>query len=213
MRRQVLAVVPALCLLILLVPASSAHPGEKVWGPLATPYGMSYERWLARWAVWLQEIPVRRNPYPHPGSPRNCEVRGRAVFMGPSGTGDRRCMVPQRKAVGLTAMAHECSTAEGNGKTYRQLRRCAVRGWRLNGTGFRVDIRIDGQKVKQPRAWTFTSIGRVVDLPANNIWGAPPGPTKSVTRGLFYMIKPLDPGRHSIRFSGERYRFKVEAAP
>ena len=210
-RRLVVTAIACLSMLMLPVPASSAYPGQEVWGPHATPYGLSYDRWFARWSVWVQEIPVRRNPLFFPGSPRNCEVHGRVVLMGPSGTGDGGCAIPQGKAVGLTPDAAECSTAEGNGNTYRKLRQCAARLWRQNGTGYPVRLRIDGKRVRQARAWTFTSMGRVVDLPKHNIWSAPPGPTKSVTRGLFYMVKPLGVGRHVIRFAGDRYRFRVEA--
>ena len=59
-------------------------------------------------------------------------------------------------------------------------------------------------------------------LPEENIWGAPAGPTKTVTHGLFYMVKSLTPGEHVIRARVQsrknedvgrvfRYRFRVRA--
>jgi len=125
------------------------------------------------------------------------------------------------KAVGLTFLMYECSTAEGNGHTFLKLRACAKHGFRDNvGPDFvKVGLSIDGDRVNQPRRWTYTSSNRVVDFAKNNIARAPGGPTKSIAHGLFYMFRPMTPGDHVItgRFAfGEgppiiiRFRFSVE---
>jgi hypothetical protein len=164
--------------------------------------------------TWLQEIPAPKNPVFHPASSRNCEVRGRVVFMGPFGTGNRVCEVPPGKVIALNhSVIYECSTAEGNGRTYRKLRRCAVSQFEKNFARARVGIRIDGERLQQPRAWTFTSMGTVVDFPRNNIWGTQAGPSKSVTRGVLFLIKPLDTGRHVITRTTSNLRWRFNVTP
>jgi len=219
LRRTLAGTVAAVLLGVLLVAVPSpsyANARAEVYGPRSSPFGVSYERWLTRWMTWLQEIRNPRNPVFNPESSRNCEVRRLVVFMGPFGTGDRVCNVPRGKVIALTPpVVSECSTAEGNGSTYRKLRRCAVKGWKDSYAHARVGIRIDGERLQHPHAWTFTSIGAVVDLPKNNIWGVKGGPTKSVTRDILFLIKPQDLGRHVIAGpviagqGGARWRFKV----
>lgn len=225
-RRMVAALSSALLLITLPGAApSSADPGNhthKVFAPKSTPYNRTHEVWLARYMRWLQEIPTGPKTPLRPAGTRNCEVHGHLVFMGPHGT-TRGCTVPEGKATAtLLALGYECSTAEGNGRTYKKLRACAVQGFQ-NSYGRKhisVQVFVDGKHLKHPRRWTFTSPGRLVDFPKNNIWGAPAGCTKSVTRGLFYIVKPLRPGDHrfgmrlrqtgSNDYSVVRYPFTVK---
>ena len=211
----------ALLMTFLGVAPSSADPGghtHKVFGAQSHPYDVGYTVWLARWAKWIQELPIR--DFPSADSPSNCAVHGRAVFMGPIGAAG--CTVPEGKTVAIqTILAWECSTAEGLGETYGELRRCAVHNFRRDVGRAKVSlhVRVDGKRLERPRRWTFTSQGRVVDLPKNNIWGAPPGPTKSITRGVFYLLKPLAPGDHNVfvrldagKRSEETYWYKFTVA-
>jgi hypothetical protein len=219
-RRTLTAVLSTALLVTFLSAApSTADPGEhthKVFGANSHPYDLGYTRWLARWAKWIQELPVR--DFPSPDSASNCDVHGPAVFMGPLGAAG--CTIPAGKAVAIQPyLQWECSTAEGLGETYRELRKCAVQRFRRDWSREEVTlrVRVDGKRLEQPRRWTFTSQGRVVDLPKNNIWGAPPGPTKSIMRGVFYLLRPLAEGDHYVRvrldfgqrFDIYRYRFTV----
>jgi hypothetical protein len=199
---------------------SAADPGDhthKVFGAKSHPYDLGYSRWLARWATWIQELPVR--DFPAADSASNCDAHGRAVFMGPVGSAG--CTIPAGKAVAIQPYIQwECSTAEGFGELYQELRKCAVQRFRRDWSREQVTlrVRVDGVRLERPRRWTFTSQGRVVDLPKNNIWGAPPGPTKSIMHGVFYLLKPLATGDHLVRVRLDfgkrseiyRYRFTVE---
>lgn len=221
--RRTLSVVVTVTFLLVLPGAVGAQPPvhdrDRLFGPQAAPAGVSYDRWFARWAAWLQKYPASRSPIA-PNSPNNCEQRPNVVFIGPNGTG-KDCSVPRGKPVGLTFVGQECSTAEGNGETYRELRRCAVAGYRdfFSAQDAAVRLKVDGNRIERPRRWTFTSSNRMVTLPKDNIWGAPAGPTKTVSHGLFYMLKPLAPGEHLVRFRTKshkddavdiiRYRFTV----
>jgi hypothetical protein len=39
-------------------------------------------------------------------------------------------------------------------------------------------------------------------FPEENVWDARPGPSRSVTKGLFYMFRPLQRGTHTLRARG-----------
>ena len=152
---------------------SVADPGEhthKVFGANTYPYDLGYSRWLGRWAKWIQELPDR--DFPSPSSTSNCDVHGPAVFMGPFGA--EGCTIPEGKAVAFQPyLQWECSTAEGFGKSYRELRMCAVQKFArdFGRDKVSVHVRVDGKRLEQPRRWTVTSHGRVVDLPKNTHLG------------------------------------------
>jgi hypothetical protein len=59
----------------------------------------------------------------------------------------------------LPAFGHECSTAEGDGRTYKKLRECAVQGFRdfVGRKELSVRVIVDGKHLEHPRRWTFTS--------------------------------------------------------
>lgn len=113
------------------------------------------------------------------------------------------------KAIAFSAGGYECSTAEGDGETFAELRRCArwhyIRTFNEFVTQF--TIHIDGRRLRHPREWTFTSANRVVDFPRNNLFGAPAGPTRSSTRGLLHVLKPPTPGEHVVRLHVDDWEF------
>ncbi len=200
-RRTVIGLLAAIALVlpvVLALPASAGAP--PVYPPGSSPDGMSYPEWQGSYMTWLQEIPRGRNPINHPDSPKNCELVGGMVFLGGAGA---NCGVPTGTPVAFSPAVGfwECSTAEGLGNTYRKLRRCATgRFWRdINPSSYRQRILIDGMKLMKNRRWIFLSPGEMVDLPEYNIWHTTPGPTKSVTKGFFFILQPLDPGLHTIR--------------
>jgi hypothetical protein len=199
--RRASAVLLTLALAIGGAGAALANDGGsgRVFPPSSEPRGRSYPEWFSAYLVWLQEIPAPVNPFVDPASTQNCDVQGSAVFLGPSGAD---CRVPEDKILLLPGGFWECSTAEGLGETFRALRRCARQNFARDFAPDVVSFKlwIDGRRVQQPRRWTFITPGEVVDFPENNIWGAPGGPTKSVTKGFFYVLRPFDEGRHRIRF-------------
>lgn len=199
--RKALAVVTMVCLSFGWSGAALGDEDQRrdrrIYPPSSHPFGMSYPEWEGAYQIWLNEIPTPENPYVDPSSPRNCEVHGPVVFLGPSGAD---CRVPEGKALVLSGVFWECSTAEGHGRTFRALRRCAIENFAAD---FGRDVlsstlRIDGKRVSHPRRWTFLTPGENFSFPDDNIWGAPGGPTKSVTKGILWILKPLREGRHTI---------------
>jgi hypothetical protein len=171
---------------------------RRIFPPSSRPFGMSYAEWEGAYQIWYNEIPTPENPLADPASPRNCEVDGPVVFIGANGAD---CRVPEGKAIVLSDGFWECSTAEGLGTTFRALRRCAIDNFAkdLGRDALSLTLRIDGERVAHPREWTFLSPGEIITFPDDNLWGAAAGPTKSVTKGILWILRPLHEGRHTIR--------------
>ena len=200
--RKSLATVLMICLSFCWSSAALADGDEgrdrRIFPPSSHPFGMSYAEWLGAYQIWFNEIPTPQNPLVDPSSARNCEVDGPVVFLGPSGAD---CKVPEGKALVLGGASWECSTAEGLGMAFEALRRCATENFArdLGRDVVSFTLRIDGKRVSHPRRWTFVTSGEIITFPDDNIWGAVPGPSKSVTKGILWILRPLREGRHTVR--------------
>ena len=123
--------------------------------------------------------------------------------------------------ISLVPFGWECSTAEGevgllesfHGRTWMNLRACADTLFRrdLGVNAISWKMWIDGERIGNIRTYTLTTRPRIVDLPENNVWEpsepsdveVPAGPTKSISRTLQLIFKPLSPGLHRIRMHAE----------
>jgi hypothetical protein len=186
-----------------LMAGMAAGPGAAagtlpVANPHAVVHGMDQSQWEGAYQVWLEEIPTAKNPLTDASSPRNCEVQpGNVAFAGASGA---NCHVPPGVWIGISSYFWECSTAEGLGHTFSQLRHCAEHNFArdFGPDDFHDTILVDGVQVHHPRKWIFTTPGEVIDFPKHNIFGADPGRSKSVTKGNFFLVKPFAHGRHEV---------------
>ena len=198
--RRSLAVAAVLCVFLMSTGQALADGSADrgVFPPDASPRGMTYAQWLGDYQIWLNEIPTPDNPYTDPSSPLNCTLRHGVVYLGPFGSD---CNVPEGHPLLISGPFWECSTLEGLGDTYAELRACARDNFAhdFGRNAFLFTVRIDGKKLLHPRAWTFTSPGEIIRFPDDNIWGAPGGTTKSVTKGFLYMLRPLEEGDHVFR--------------
>jgi hypothetical protein len=206
--RRALVVSLAACLAIGLAPSASSRSTSEqeaqeratLFAPHAHPYGLTYAEWLGENMEWFQEIPAAENPALQPGQPTDCALQGGVVVF----VGQGPCRVPRGAAVAIGTIAWECSTAEGLGRTFAELRRCAIRNWHrdFRHEVFPFTVHIDGRRVRAPRRWTFVTPGEIVMFPEDNVWGAPAGPSRSVTKGILYILRPLPPGTHTLRLRG-----------
>jgi len=204
--RKVLVPLAAAALAISLgAPASADHAGgaglaaRKLYPPSAEPFGSSQAEWLGAYITWLLEIPTPKNPLVHPDSPLNCAEQrgGRVVFLGTQGAD---CTVSKDAALVFTPGAWECSAAEGLGDTWAKLRACARDNFDhdFGPELYHQSVYIDGKRLRHQRDWVVRSPGELIDLPDDNLVGAEPGPTESVTKGFLFILRPLDEGRHRI---------------
>jgi hypothetical protein len=195
---RVLLLAVACLALLSTVPAIADDKEAELFAPNADPLGRDYEEWFGEYMEWLQEIPVDENPLVQGGGPADCDLQdGDIVFVVFAPV----CHVPEGAAVAFDLGWWECSTAEGLGETFAELRQCARENFRkdLNPDAYAIDLWIDGERVRRPRRWTFITPGEIVNFPEENIWDVEPGRSKSVTKGFFYILKPLSEGRHVIR--------------
>ncbi|MGN6130094.1 MAG: hypothetical protein ACTHOK_07110 [Nocardioidaceae bacterium] len=181
---------------------TAAQPSGPAWlyGPSQRPQGQSYATINAGYLEWGFGITASQSPVLHADAPRNCEVHGPFVYAGGAGT-EKACVVPHGKAVVLSFAGLECSTAEGNGATFEKLRTCANRSFARSyePQRYRFTLQLDGTPVPHPRRWAFTSADRVITMPTTNLFNTAAGPTKSVSRGFVYVLRPLSAGTHVVR--------------
>jgi hypothetical protein len=211
--RRTLTLACIAALVMLAPPAAHAWDDPKLYPEHATVLGKTYREWSAIYAQWELEIPRGQHPYIHPESDRNCELVQGMAMLGAAGTGPDGCTVPEGVPIMSMPIGYECSQAEGDGNTFRELRRCAVRGWNtFVGPGKPVKefrLTIDGQRIPhRGEAFQFVTAPTVADLPENNIiefWhngevDYPAQTTKQMSKVVSNIIRPLDEGWHRIRF-------------
>jgi len=207
--RRTAIVVPAVLAVVLgliltgLGPASAGVPPPErdrpvLVSPSEKPAGTSWAVWEARYLKWWLEFPTPVNPALHPENERNCEPRHGIVFVMAWGT-KAGCEVPAQRLVLFSPLGWSCSTAEGNGHAWKTLRRCARTNFRKELTDIKLQVFLDGQAVANPWRWTFDGSRGVVTYPKKAVWGVPPGKSRVVGKGLYYMLQPMEPGKHVIR--------------
>lgn len=205
--RKTLIIAMTACLAVVWIGSGMAQAGESanrhLYQPRLAPFGMTYPQWEGAYTKWFQEIPTSENPLVDPTSPRNCELQnGNVVFIGASGG---NCHVPKGAAVAFSIAFWECSTAEGLGDTFEELQSCAKDNFAhdFSGATSKITMWLDGTRLRHARHWTFLTPDQVVDLPDDNLWRSPGGPTKSVTMGFFHIVRPLMAGDHKVHLHAE----------
>ena len=210
-------------LLAGLVPevyAANKNPG--VIPPNATPYGMTYGEWSAKWWQWAYSLPVDQNPwFDEEGSCAN----GAHGQFGPvwfltgiinsSGTAERNCTVPAGKALFFPIVNVEDATLESGltGEALREFPTYVV------GLVTDLEAEIDGVPLEDLYEYRAVSPLFVYGpLPENNVLqffgiDAPAGSTSAglptvvpvpsaAGDGYYLMLAPLPVGQHTIHFRG-----------
>lgn len=180
--------------------ADTVNPG--VFTITSKPYGFTYGEWSTKWWQWLAQIPSSVNPV-NDKTGNNCaQGENGPVWFVAGSLGKpavRNCTVPAGKAILFPALAAECSTAEDSTlKTEAQLRSCAVN----SDQGGIAQVNVDGVNFQDLQSYKLQSPLFSFTFPQDNIFGARPGPTQSVSDGIFIMLQPLTPGNHTVHFTG-----------
>jgi hypothetical protein len=177
----------------------------------------------ARWWQWLLNIPVPSSPvYDDTGA--NCGVNqsGKVWFLAGTftsfesgqdvvGSATRSCNIPAGKSIFFPILNTECSTIEGNGKTYKDLLSCAVM---IDNAASSLEADVDGVQIAglNPSNSPYRAHSGLYyfTLPDNNLLqnlgvvDAVGGTkSKSVSDGWWLMLAPLSAGSHVIHFHGE----------
>jgi hypothetical protein len=183
--------------------ATPANSESLTYQAGSKPYGTSYEDWTAKWWQWLISIPTPENPAKdktgeHCGVDQNGSVWFLAGTAG--GKNERTCTIPGGVAILIPPLNSECSTAEFPDLTTEQeLYECAKS---FQDQTQQLDFVLDGTKLQGLENSRIVSPLFNVTFPQDNIFGAPPGPTKAVADGNWVFLKPLPPGEHELTSKG-----------
>jgi hypothetical protein len=145
--------------------------------------------------MWQQilETPTPENPYT--GGDPCVDLGGVVAPFGPPGTTSVVCTVKPGTKIFVAAWSGECSTVEEDpyfGEDESELRTCARA---LNDMITKVVLTLDGRPVPVTRVESGLL---TLDLPSDNILGAPAGRALSVADGFVALLHPLTPGIHTI---------------
>jgi hypothetical protein len=176
-------------------PSAAAVPGKQLGNTLG-----------AMWKKVL-ETPTPQNPFTG-GGPLCVDLGGVVAPFAAPGVDSITCTVKPGTKVFVAAWSAECSTLEDPpsfGSNEAELRACARA---VNAGVTTTDVVLDGTRV--PVTEVTSGLVRL-DLPADNIFGAPTGtgtpemPYLSVADGWVALLGPLTPGTHTITLdiSGE----------
>lgn len=180
--------------------ADSINPG--VFPVNSKPFGHSYGDWSAKWWQWAAQIPSNSNPVTDKTGAKCAQNQSGPVWFLAGSSGApvlRNCVIPAGKALMFAPLNSECSSAEDSTlKTEDQLRSCAVNA----DSGGDPHVIVDGAKLQSMQTYKVQSPLFSFTFPKDNIFGAPPGPTKSVSDGWYVMLQPLSPGKHTIHLYG-----------
>ena len=219
--RLVLSAATAGCLAWAITGPSTALPsaGNAVqpnfaYGPNASPLGISYAEWSARWWQWAFSLPLPN----HPGT----DTAAFDVAAGQSGDVwflaaplqaapppvapiVRSATIPAGKSIFLTMIDAEWSSLEGSTSADEQRE---IATWQADHiVPSSVSCTLDGVALKHPATYRFVSpqFAFVAPIPwlfFDAASGSLGGAGTAVGDGYFVFLKPLEPGQHELRITG-----------
>jgi hypothetical protein len=132
-----------------------------------------------------------------------CDVgTGQIVFLAGTtgGSANRSCTTNKAKSFLVPLINVECSTVEGNGTTFEELRRCAAEDYADHFTDLKLVI--DGQAVGNVNSLRVRAQSTFTPVPGNvfiNV--SQPTNSQFASDGYWALIK-LTPGEHTLTFGG-----------
>ncbi len=191
--RALLITLLAGLLVPVLAPAQPGNPNPGVLPPNSAPQGLTYGEWSAKWVKWAYEPPPALSPvlFTSPPAPP-------AVF--------RYCTIPAGQTLFFPIGNAFCG-GDGFPGGFADERACATAS-AAGLSGFQADV--DGVSIKNLSANLLQNYYRALSpefdlvLGADNIFGAPAGTySPSAADGVYLMLSPLSPGKHTIHFRAD----------
>jgi hypothetical protein len=177
-------------------PNGNSNPG--VIPPGSHAHGLTYGEWSARWWKWALEQPAALSPLTDTTG-ANCAVgqSGSVWFLaGTLGSNEavtRMCIIPPGTTL-FFPVANAFYSAEG---TFAEMQARAIAD--VN-TATDLSVTVDGKTLTNINSYRALSPDFTLNLPADNIFGAPAGEYKpSAADGYYIMLTPLKPGTHTIQ--------------
>jgi heme/copper-type cytochrome/quinol oxidase subunit 2 len=170
----------------------------------ASPYGLTYGEWTARWWQWAYSVPRDVHPAYDDSGKYCAEGQGGPVWF-LTGTYEhpveRYCNIPAGKAILFPILNSECSYVEFPGlNTEEELRQCAKQ---MQDSVVHLEASIDGVPISGLEQYRVQSTLFNLTLGQNNILDLPANTnTQAISDGNWVFLKPLSPGEHVIYFKG-----------
>jgi hypothetical protein len=199
--------------------ASTPAGRDLAFAPSAHPYGRSMVEWTDAWWRWELSIPTAQNP--------GLDLTGADCTVGQSGSVwnlastfmngslTRNCAVPAHRALLVTLSGilndYPCPDPSFRPAPGQSLQDFLTAGARsvvnlVNG----MSLTVDGQSVGDPFSYRFTTpLFEFTGNPtlASSIDGCITGtPQPAVADGFLIMLKPLQPGSHTLVFTASDTR-------
>ncbi len=186
---------------------NQSNPG--IIPPQASSHGHTYSEWAAKWWQWVSSFPLAQNPNLDPtGEWAALGQEGPVWFLAGNfgGTSDRTITVPPGKALLVPLinfawvqystdppLPPEC--VANNYECLREQLRPVMDGAVLS-------CEIDGVAVQDLAAYREESVVFDVNVPADNMFGAPEGINgPCVDDGYYLLLAPLSAGEHTIHLA------------
>ena len=172
--------------------------------PNSEPYGKSYSEWSARWWQWAYSIPAAENPVSDTTGEYADEGQdGPVWFLAGNfgGTTVRDVFVPEGKSLYFPILNQNWVTFPTDPILTIPELRAIIRPYMDNAT---LSCVIDHKAVKNLSLYREDSAVFTTTVPDGNLLGLPAGDyAPCVDNGYYLMLDPLDPGQHTIHFTGK----------
>jgi hypothetical protein len=211
--KSLFATVLTALLLPLPTPAQSRNPNPGVLSPNSAPHGMTYGEWSAKWFKWAYEPSPANSPV-RDTTGANCAVgqSGQVWFLAgtffPPGPPVvvRSCTIPAGQMLFFPVGNGFCA-GDGFPNGFAGERACATQ-FAASLSGFSADV--DEVPINNLQADLVHNYYRALSpefdlvLGADNIFGAPAGTySPGAGDGVYLMLAPLSPGKHTIHFHAD----------
>ncbi len=213
--RLLVSVLAGACVLWAVSGPSSAlalgghgQPQSFAYSPNAHVKGHSQEYWSAKLWKWLLEHPVLGHPAADtPDFDVSSGQTGSVWFLGtplvytPTDSTQRTVTIPEGKSLFVTLVSGEWSSLEG-APTEGEQRDIAV--WQADHVvPGSLSCTLDGQTLANPDNYRQESPQFAFTAPNPWFWGSVSGPGTSVADGYYVFLKELQPGQHTLHFTGQ----------
>jgi hypothetical protein len=176
------------------------------------PYGLSYQKWTARWWQWALSIPKKGNPLTDLTGEHSTEGQHGPVWFLAGTTGqtfiaDRISIIPRRKAVLFPVLVSQFSFSE-TPYVKEESELISLTAKDIDHCSF-LEAIIDGVNIPDIRNYRIQYGSFDLDLPDDNIWNIKMGRTRAASDGFWLFLKPLSEGDHTIEFHGVEPHFET----
>jgi hypothetical protein len=176
------------------------------------PFGRTWQYWTTRWWQWFLSIPKVNSPAIDNTDEKSCveqpdpNVWFLATTIG--GRVERTVKIPSGKAVLFPVINVTISNSEDPTLNTDTDMISFVR--RHMDDIVKKQASIDGEDLLISEKFRAQSPPFDFSYPPNNIFGAQEGPTRGAGDGYWIFMRPLQPGKHTIRTYGSCMSGKIQ---